>query len=118
MRPLFLILLVSLYLSGYSQDTLTKNAIPVVETTIATIHHALQTKTCSCEGLVSEYLRRIAAYDKPTGLNAIVLTNPEALTIARGLDAEYARTHQLRPLHCIPLIIKDNYNTKGLQTDL
>jgi len=90
--------------------------IPVVETTIATIHQALEKKTCTCEGLVTEYLRRIAVYDKSSGLNAIILTNPEALTIAKNLDAEYARTHQLRPLHCIPLIVKDNYNTKGLQT--
>lgn len=94
----------------------TKSSIPVVETTITTIHQALEKKTCTCEGLVTEYLRRIEAYDKSTGLNAIVTTNPEALTIARGLDAEYEHSHQLRPLHCIPLIVKDNYNTKGLQT--
>jgi Asp-tRNA(Asn)/Glu-tRNA(Gln) amidotransferase A subunit family amidase len=103
-------------LSGFSQDTTAKNTIPVVETTISGIHQALRKKTCTCEGLVSEYLRRIAAYDKPTGLNAIILTNPDALSIARSLDVEYARTDQLRPLHCIPLIVKDNYNTKGLQT--
>src|SRR6202022_943165 len=33
---------------------------------------------------------------------------------ARLLDEEYARTRQLRALHCIPLIIKDNYNTAGV----
>jgi Asp-tRNA(Asn)/Glu-tRNA(Gln) amidotransferase A subunit family amidase len=116
MRPLFLILFCSISLSGLSQDTIAGKTIPVVETNIAAIHRALQNKTCTCEGLVAEYLRRIAAYDKSTSLNAIVLTNPDALSLARGLDAEYARTHQLRPLHCIPLIVKDNYNTKGLQT--
>ena len=116
MRPLLLILFSCLWLKGISQDTTVNNTIPLVETTISTIHQALEKKTCTCEGIVTEYLRRISAYDKSTGLNAIVMTNPDALDIARGLDAEYARTHQLRPLHCIPLIVKDNYNTKGLQT--
>src|SRR5258708_10367939 len=116
MRPLLLILFCCRCITGFSQDTAVKNTIPVVETTIATIHQALRNNTCTCEGLVHEYLRRIAAYDRSTGLNAIILTNPDALTVARSLDAEYARTHQLRPLHCIPLIVKDNYNTRGLQT--
>ncbi len=89
---------------------------PVVEATIAGIHQALEKKTCTCELLVKEYLQRIAHYDKSTGLNAIIVTNPEALKTARALDAEFARTHRLRPLHCIPLIVKDNYNTQGLQT--
>jgi amidase len=88
----------------------------VVETSIADIHRALQQKTCTCEFLVTEYLHRIAAYDQSTGMNSIVIVNPEALKTARLLDEEYARTRKLRALHCIPLIIKDNYNTAGLQT--
>ena len=88
----------------------------VQETTISDIHRAFQNKTCSCEQLVRTYLNRIQTYDQPTGLNAIILTNPEALQRARELDAEYKKTGKLRKLHCIPLIVKDNYNTKGLQT--
>jgi Asp-tRNA(Asn)/Glu-tRNA(Gln) amidotransferase A subunit family amidase len=88
----------------------------VVETSIADIHRALREKTCTCEFLVNEYLRRIAAYDQPTGLNSIIVVNPDAVKTARMLDSVYARTGQMRPLHCIPLIVKDNYNTKGLQT--
>jgi amidase len=88
----------------------------VQETTIADIHRAFQQKTCTCEQLVSTYLRRIETYDQPTGLNAIILSNPEALQKARELDAEYQKTGKLRKLHCIPVIVKDNYNTKGLQT--
>jgi Asp-tRNA(Asn)/Glu-tRNA(Gln) amidotransferase A subunit family amidase len=99
-----------------SQPAAPRSAIPLVETTISGIHKALQKKACTCEGIVSEYLRRIAVYDQSTRLNSIILTNPQALTAARGLDAEYARTGVLRPLHCIPMIIKDNYNTAGLQT--
>lgn len=86
------------------------------EITIAAIHNAFEEGSCTCEQLVSAYLHRIETYDQPTGLNAIVLTNPEALQRARQLDEEYQRTGKLRKLHCIPLIVKDNYNTKGLQT--
>lgn len=89
---------------------------PVVEATIAGVHAALRQKTCTCELLVREYLQRIAAYDQPTGMNAIILTNPDALRTARSLDSEYTRTHRLRPLHCVPVIVKDNYDTRGLQT--
>ena len=88
----------------------------VVETSISGIQKALQDKTCTCEFVVKEYLHRIAVYDQSTHLNSIVIVNPKALETARSLDAEYARTGRMRPLHCIPVIVKDNYNTKGLQT--
>ena len=91
-------------------------AFELQEATIAEIHQAFREGACSCEQLVKAYLERIETYDQPTGLNAIVLTNPEALERARQLDEEYARTKQLRKLHCIPLIVKDNYQTEGLQT--
>jgi len=86
------------------------------EATIADVHQALENGDCTCEQLVTAYLRRIEAYDQPTKLNAIILTNPQAIEVARQLDAEYQKTKKMRPLHCIPLIVKDNYNTAGLQT--
>ena len=98
------------------QSAAKKGKFQVQEVTIADIHKAFQAGTCTCEQLVKTYLNRIQTYDQPTKLNAIILTNPEALTLARQLDQEYAQTRQLRKLHCIPVIVKDNYNTKGLQT--
>lgn len=86
------------------------------EATIADIHRALSNRTCTCEQLVTAYQQRISAYDQSTKLNAIILTNPDALTIARQLDAEFRQTKKLRPLHCVPIIVKDNYKTAGLQT--
>jgi amidase len=88
----------------------------VAEASVAQVHQALRQGRCTCEQLVLAYEARIKAYDQPTGLNAIVVTNPAARATARQLDAEYHRTGRLRPLHCIPLIVKDNYNTAGLQT--
>jgi Asp-tRNA(Asn)/Glu-tRNA(Gln) amidotransferase A subunit family amidase len=86
------------------------------EWTIAQIHDGIRQRDISCQQLVEAYLRRIEAYDQTSGLNAIVLVNPEAMAIARDLDAEFRKTGKLRPLHGIPVIVKDNYNTRGLQT--
>ena len=107
-------------LSGYrtEHDATAVTAPPFVlpEATIADIHRAFVNRTCTCEQLVTAYQQRIATYDQPAKLNAIILINPEASATARQLDAEFRRTKKLRPLHCIPVIVKDNYQTAGLQT--
>ena len=87
------------------------------EATIAQIHAAMKAGRITCAGLVGEYLRRIYAYDK-TGpaLNAITVINPEARTQAEDLDRRYKAAGPIGPLHCIPTIVKDNFETIGLQT--
>jgi len=93
-----------------------KPPFAVVEATIDGIHAAFRDGTLTCRSLVETYLKRIAAYDQPSGLNALVVLNPKALDVADELDAEFQKTGLLRPLHGIPVIIKDNYETKDLQT--
>ena len=88
----------------------------VTETTIRKTLEAIGSHRVTCRQLVEAYLRRIQAYDQPARLNAIVTINPEALADADQLDREFARTGKLRPLHGIAVIVKDNYDTKGLQT--
>ena len=87
-----------------------------VEATIADIHRAFRSGKLTCRQLVEAYLKRIATYDQVTKLNAIVVINPNALAEADKLDAEFKRTKKLRPLHGIPVIVKDNFDTKDLQT--
>jgi len=70
----------------------------------------------TCAQVVEAYLERIKTYDQPTGLNSMVVINPEAVEQAKALDKEYIRTMKLRPLHGVPLIVKDNYDTHDLQT--
>jgi amidase len=88
----------------------------ITEATIAEAHAAMRAGKLTCHQLVEEYLRRIRVYDQPTRLNAIVLVNPNALAEADKLDQEFKRTGKLRPLHGIPVIVKDNYDTYDLQT--
>ena len=87
------------------------------ETTIAGVHAAMRAGALSCRQLVAAYLRRIEAYDKNVpGINALVLVNPAALATADSLDGRFAREGITGPLHCIPMIVKDNFETYDLPT--
>ena len=87
-----------------------------VEAGIAEIHQAFRDGRLTARRLTEIYLARIEKYDRSTGLNAIVVINPQALAEAERLDEEFRRSGRLRPLHGIPVIVKDNYDTEGLQT--
>jgi amidase len=87
------------------------------EATIASIHAAMRHGDLTCRDLVQRYLDRIDAYDKRgPALNAIITINQTALSQADALDAEVAKGGRTGPLHCIPFIVKDNFNTAGLET--
>ena len=88
----------------------------LVELTISDIHGNLRAGRITCRELVEGYLARIEAYDKPTDLNSIVVVNSRAVERAQELDGEFQSTGKLRPCHCVPLIVKDNYDTHDLQT--
>ncbi len=94
-----------------------KPAFKIEETTIAAVHAAFKAKTLTCHAFVARYLERIDAYDKKgPAINAIVTLNPNALAIADSLDKRYAKEGLTGPLHCVPMIVKDNFETKDLQT--
>ena len=88
----------------------------VSEIRVRDYHFFLREGTVTCEEIVGVYLDRIAELDKSTGLNSMVVLNPNALKRARELDAEFKSTGQLKKLHGVPAIIKDNYDTHDLQT--
>jgi Asp-tRNA(Asn)/Glu-tRNA(Gln) amidotransferase A subunit family amidase len=88
----------------------------IEEATILGVQQALQTRAVTCRQVVQAYLDRIAAYDhQGPALNSILTLNKNALTEADRLDAEQARG-AMGPLHCAPLLLKDNYNTADLPT--
>lgn len=85
--------------------------------TVADIQSAIDAGALSSEKLVGLYLARIAAYDKQgPALNAIITLNPKALDEAKALDAERKVRGPRSPLHGVPVILKDNYNTTDLPT--
>ena len=89
----------------------------VTETTIAEIHGAMRAGTLTCRALVGTYLQRIAAYDRNgPALNALVVVNPDALAVADSLDRRARGSGLTGPLHCIPMIVKDNFETIDLPT--
>ena len=86
----------------------------LLELSIAEIHRYYEEGVLTSRQLTEFYLERIGQLDD--SLNAITTINPNALAIADELDREFAGTRKLRPLHGIPIIVKDNINTKGLPT--
>ena len=94
-----------------------RSGFPFEESTIADIHAGFRSGALTCRGLVSAYLARIDAYDrKGPAINALVVVNPDALRIADSLDTRFRGRGVTGPLHCIPMIVKDNFETRDLPT--
>jgi amidase len=114
---IILIFLLTIYMVGCgSKEEKAAADFSVIEATIADIHKAYRSGQLTCRKLVETYLERIEKYDKATRLNAIVVINQDALKTADELDEEFKKTGNLRPLHGIPVIVKDNYETYDMQT--
>ncbi|HEV8411081.1 MAG TPA: amidase family protein [Gemmatimonadaceae bacterium] len=102
---------------AFVPSLLSAQGFKIEETTISAVHAAFKAKTLTCHALVAKYLARIDAYDKKgPAINAIVTLNPGALAVADSLDKRYAKEGPIGPLHCVPMIVKDNFETKDLQT--
>jgi len=85
--------------------------------TIADLNAAFKAGTLTSEKLTQAYLARIQAYDKQgPKINSIIYLNPKALEQAKALDAERKAGKIRGPLHGIPVILKDNYDTFDMQT--
>jgi len=97
----------------------TRNAQRFVpeEATISSIHAALSVRMVTCVQVIQSYLNRIDAYDhRGPALNSIITINPHALDTAAEMDRLDTGTVRQRPLHCIPVILKDNYDTADMPT--
>jgi len=70
--------------------------------------------------LVDTYLQRIEAYEDPyaeePGVNAVITVNNRARGQAARLDSERRRGELRGPLHGIPIVVKDNFDTADLPT--
>ena len=86
----------------------------VFEASIDELQAQMSSGALTAEDLVRYYLVRIDAYDDR--LNAVMVVNPKAVQEARALDVERRRRGARGPLHGIPVIVKDNYETTGMAT--
>jgi len=90
------------------------NEFNIVEATVADIQSAIATGSMTAHAVTAKYLERIEAYDDE--LNSILTVNEDALNRADELDNEFATSGLVGPLHGIPIILKDNFDTDDLPT--
>ena len=91
--------------------------IEVHEASITDLQRAMTDGRATSVQLVDAYLARIAAYEtEGPALNALIRLNPTARADAARRDAERRRGEVRGPLHGIPIIVKDNFDTEGLAT--
>ena len=96
---------------------LTAQSFQVMETSIADIHQAMHDGTITCHELVNQYLQRIHNLDQEgPKVNAMLYMNPRALQQADAMDKEFKRSGKLKPLGCIPIVLKDNFDTADMPT--
>lgn len=101
------------------QPVVAQDAPPfeVWEASVAALQTAMSEGRVTAERLVELYLRRIDAYDRNgPRLNSVLYLNPNARRDARSLDRERSRRRVRGPLHGIPVLLKDNIDTRDMPT--
>src|SRR5258708_3217838 len=85
--------------------------------TLADIQAAMDAGALTSEKLTQLYLNRIDAYDKKgPKINAVITLNSKALETARALDAERKAHGPRSPLHGVPIVLKDLFDTYDMPT--
>ncbi len=91
--------------------------IALTEATIDDLQTAMAAGTLDAQTLVQLYLDRIEAYENQgPAINALITVNPNAIAEAAALDQLRDEGQIQGPLHGIPIILKDNYDTADLPT--
>ena len=91
----------------------------VSEKSIRELQAAMTAGRVTSEQLVEQYLARIAAYDQAgPRLNAVISVHPSAAAMARAVDEERKSRGPRSPLHGIPVLLKDNFETRDMLQNL
>ncbi|NKB99785.1 MAG: amidase [Pseudomonadales bacterium] len=81
--------------------------------TLPEITAALDAGEITSEELVQGYLDRIESIDRHgPNLRAVLSLNPEAINESRALDRLRKQSQVLGPLHGVPILLKDNIESK------
>jgi amidase len=109
--------LVAALLVGTLAPVSAQKAIDLDSATIADVNAAFNAGTLTAEKLTQMCLARIQAYDRQgPRLRAVITVNPRALEAARALDAERRSKGPRSPLHGVPVVLKDNFDTADMPT--
>jgi amidase len=104
-------------LVGIGSPVSAQKTIDLDAATIVDLNAAFNAGTLTAEKLTQLCLARIDAYDrKGPRLRAMITVNPKALETARALDAERKAKGPRSPLHGIPVVLKDNFDTADMPT--
>jgi Asp-tRNA(Asn)/Glu-tRNA(Gln) amidotransferase A subunit family amidase len=98
------------------QTNLQTTTVPAIEHfNIEGIHNLILTKRANCSQITNYFLQRSKNYNRI--IKAIISYNPKAMEEAAQLDVYYKTNHKLfGRLHCIPVLVKDNIDVKGIPT--
>ena len=78
------------------------------------MHNALFSGLTSCRSIVEGFIARIEAYNP--SINAIITLNSNALAVADNMDLALTAGNTTGALFCIPILLKDNYDTVDMKT--
>lgn len=82
------------------------------EVTIEELQQKMQSGELTSKSITQWYLKRIEEIDKDgPKINSVIEVNPDAITIAEGLDSERKSGKVRGPLHGVPVLIKDNIDS-------
>jgi amidase len=117
MKRLATVVIPALFLSalaGACSPGPSPQSIAVQEITITQLQDALRAGETTCRLVVQSHLDRIAEYEDR--INAITVLNPRALARADEIDMKLAAGEPLGPLFCVPMLVKDNFDTHDMVT--
>ena len=102
---------------GVAQSISESPAFDLETATIEDINAAFDAGVLTSVRLLELYLARIDAYDdRGPRINALITLNANVLSAAADLDQEREASGPRGPLHGIPVLLKDNYDTADMPT--
>jgi amidase len=111
---IFLVFLNSSGCSSFSETTNNNlNDFKFLEFDIKTLNNGYVNQEYTIEQVIAAYIDRIKQIDQNgPALNSIIEINPDAIFIAKSLDIELKVKGSRGLLHGIPILLKDNIDTK------
>jgi amidase len=94
------------------QASAVSSSFELEEATFGQLQEAMQSGRLTAKSITEAYLARIEQIDKKgPAINSVIEINPDALSIAEGLDAERKQKGPRSALHGVPILVKDNIDT-------